>query len=446
MDESHQPDAHQTPSAERVLAAMREPRYLALLLFAALIGVPLTVLAFGYLQAVEHLQHVLYATLPETLGLHGPPAWWPLPLLTIAGVLVALTVRYLPGHGGHEPAEGLHFGSVPVPAELPGVVLAAFASLSLGAVLGPEAPLVALGSGAASYAVRVLKRDADRQTIGIVGATGGFAAISTLFGSPLIAAFLLMEIAEVGGVALGAVLVPGLMAAGIGALVFIGLGSWTGLATAGLVFPALPTARQPDFAQFGWAIVIGIAAAVIGAVLLRCARHLQKPLARRRLLLTPLAGLTVAGAAAVYVVGTGKPESDVLFSGEHGISTLFAQHADYAVGALFALLVCKALAYTVSLAAFRGGPVFPAMYLGVAGGTLLSHLPGLPFTAAVAMGIGAMSVAILTLPLTSVLLATLLLGSSGLTVMPLVIVAVVVSRIVSVRISGRENAGAAVAA
>ena len=99
------------------------------------------------------------------------------------------------------------------------------------------------------------------------------------------------------------------------------------------------------------------------------------------------------------------------------------------------LVVCKGLAYSVSLASFRGGPVFPAMFLGAAGGIALSHLPGLPMVAGAAMGIGAMSVTMLRLPLTSVLLATLLLAEDGLAVMPLVIVAVAVAYVVSARLT-----------
>jgi hypothetical protein len=69
------------------------------------------------------------------------------------------------------------------------------------------------------------------------------------------------------------------------------------------------------------------------------------------------------------------------------------------------------------------------MFLGAAGGLAMSHLPGLPLVAGVAMGIGAMCVVMLRLPLTSVLLATLLLFADGLAVMPLVIVAVVVAHV-----------------
>ena len=88
----------------------------------------------------------------------------------------------------------------------------------------------------------------------------------------------------------------------------------------------------------------------------------------------------------------------------------------------------------MSLSSFRGGPVFPALFTGAAGGMLLSHLPGLPLVAGAAMGIGAMAVTMLGLPLTSVLLATILLLSDGVKVMPLVIVAVVVAYVTAARI------------
>jgi len=98
-------------------------------------------------------------------------------------------------------------------------------------------------------------------------------------------------------------------------------------------------------------------------------------------------------------------------------------------------VVCKSLAYALSLSSFRGGPVFPSMFIGAAAGIAASHLPGLTVVPAVAMGIGAMCTAMLTLPLTATLLATLLLGTDGLNVMPLVIVAVVVAYVTSARLA-----------
>jgi len=148
----------------------------------------------------------------------------------------------------------------------------------------------------------------------------------------------------------------------------------------------------------------------------------------------------IAVLAILYAEGTGKSSSEVLFSGQDDLGPLITHAASYSVGALLLLFVCKGLAYGVSLSGFRGGPIFPAMYLGAAGGIAMSHLPGLPLVPAVAMGIGAMTVVMLTLPLTSVLLATLLLASDGLAVMPLVIVAVVVAHVAAAHLAPRPAA------
>jgi chloride channel protein, CIC family len=416
------------------LAALRSRGYLVLLVLAALLGVPLSAGAWGFLQAITRLQNAFYTGLPRGLGFHGTPIWWPLPLLAVSGALTALAVVYLPGTGGHEPSQGLHTGGVAAPAFLPSILVAALASIGLGAVVGPEAPLIALGGGVAALAVRRL-RGADERAVKLVGAAGSFAAVSALFGSPLPGAFLLMEATGLGGATLDVVLVPGLLASGVGALVFIGLDSWTGLPSTALTIPDLPTVTQPDVAQFGWALAVGAAGAVLGVLISRAAHALQRRVARRRLVLTTAAGLLVAGLAVAYAEISGKQTADVLFSGQSGMGPLIDQRAQYTVGALILLLVCKGAAYALSLSAFRGGPVFPALYLGAAGGLLLSHLPGLPFVAGIAMGIGAMSVAMLRLPLTAVLLATLLLGKDGLTVMPLVIVAVVTAHVIAARLT-----------
>jgi H+/Cl- antiporter ClcA len=423
-----------TPQDPQVL--LRSKSYLRLLILAALLGVPISAAAYGFLQLVGYLQGQVFTHLPNGLGFHGAPPWWPLPLLAVAGLLVAPVIRFLPGTGGHSPADGFKAGEgAPTTAELPGVLLAALATLAFGVVLGPEAPLIALGGGLAVLAVRLARRDMPAQATAVVAAAGSFAAISTLLGSPIVGAFLLMEASGLGGPMLGVVLLPGLLASGVGALIFVGLDALTGLGTFSLSIPGLPHFARPDIAEFGWALVIGVAAAIAGTAIRRLALLLRPHVERRILLLTPAVGLAVAGLAIAYHEGTGKSSSEVLFSGQSALGPLITNAATYSVGALVLLLACKGIAYGASLSSFRGGPVFPSLFLGAAGGLALSHLPGLPLVAGVAMGIGAMSAVMLRLPLTSVLLATLLLFSDGLAVMPLVIVAVVVAYVVSARLA-----------
>jgi H+/Cl- antiporter ClcA len=420
-----------TPAAAAAL--LRSRSFLRLLAVAALIGIPISAVAYFFLDLVSKLQHWIFTSLPGALGFHGEPLWWPAPPLLIAGLLVALTIRYLPGTAGHSPADGLSTKGAPGPAELPGVILAALATLALGAVLGPEAPLIALGGGLAICVIRLSRRDEPAAAARMVAAAGSFAAISALFGSPLLGAFLLMEAVGLGGLSLELVLLPGLLAAGVGSLVFIGLGHWTGLGTFSLRIGNLPHVGSPRASEFGWAIVIGVAAALLGTGIRRLALRARTMVDRRRLLVTPAAGLVVAGLGIAYAAGTGRSSADVLFSGQTALPHLVGHAASYSVGALLLLLACKSLAYGVSLSGFRGGPVFPSLFLGAAGGIALSHLPGLNMIAGMAMGIGAMCAVMLRLPLTSVLLATLLLYSDGVAVMPLVIVAVVVAYVLSAR-------------
>jgi hypothetical protein len=99
-----------TSTIERVppdpLALLRSRSYVQLLVVAALIGVPVSAVAFGFLKLVAWLQQELFTDLPETLGFDAAPTWWPLPLLALSGVLVALSILHLPGTGGHSPADG----------------------------------------------------------------------------------------------------------------------------------------------------------------------------------------------------------------------------------------------------------------------------------------------------------------------------------------------------
>jgi H+/Cl- antiporter ClcA len=418
--------AHPDPAA-----LLRSRSYVALLVIAALLGVPISAAAYGFLALVSYLQSELFTHLPHGLGYATAPAWWPVPVLLVGATLVAVAIKTLPGNGGPSPAAGFKLHKAPTAAQLPGVVAAALATLCFGMVLGPEMPLILLGGGLAGAAIRLVKKDAPEQATTVVAGAGSFAAISTLLGSPIVGAFLLMEASGLGGAMLGVVLVPGLLAAGIGSLIFVGLDSLTGLGTFSLAIPGLPAFGRPNIGEFGWAIVIGLAATLIGAGLHWLAPRIQQQADKRAMLVLPAAGLVVAALAILFKEATGKPTSQVLFSGQSALPQLVHQAASYSAGALVLLLACKALAYGVSLGSFRGGPIFPSMFIGAAGGIALSHLPGLPLVAGVAMGIGAMSAVMLSLPLTSVLLPTLLLGHDGLAVMPLAIVAVVVAHVSS---------------
>jgi len=419
---------------------LRSRAYLLVLVLGAIVGVPVAAVAYFYLKGVAGAQTWVFTTLPGDLGFSGEPALWPLLPLTVSGLLVGLTLRYLPGTGGHKPAEGFKASGPVLPIELPGIVIASFATLSLGVVLGPEAPLIAIGSGLGVLAVHLLKRDAPQMAVAVIGAAGSFAAISTLLGSPLAGAFLLMEASGIGGPMMGVILIPGLLAAGVGTLIFVGLDNWTGYGTFSLAVPHIPPFTTPTLAEFLWAIGIGLAAAVIGTAIKRPALLLQPIVERQVLVLTPVAGFGIGAAAVIFGELTTHSSSEVLFSGQDALPNLIEGAAGWTVGALVLLMICKGVAYTLALSCFRGGPTFPGMFIGGAGGIALSHLPGLPMIAGAAMGIGAMTVVMLGLPLTSVLLVDIFLSADSLALTPIVIVAVVVAYVASARLAPPPDA------
>ena len=419
------------------LAALRRNAYLKLLLLAGIIGVPISALAYGFLELVAQLQEAVFTDIPkDILGFASTPAWWPLPVLALCGLLVAAAISYLPGTGGHSPADGFKAGGVTVPIELPGILFAALATLSFGAVLGPEAPLILMGSGLGALAVRLAAKDSPPTATAVIAAAGSFAAISALLGSPLLGAFLLLEAAGLGGAQITIVLMPGLLSAGIGTLVFVGLDDLTGFGTQSLAIPDLPPFAHPTLAMFGWAIAFGLAAAVLGKLIRSTALRVRPHVERRMLVAMPALGLMIGGLAVVFEQSTDKGYDQVLFSGQNALGPLVTQPAAWSTGALLLLILCKGVAYSLSLSAFRGGPVFPAMFIGAAIGVAAADLPGLELVPAVAMGIGAVATVMLRLPLTAVLLATLLLLSDGLQAMPLVIVAVAVALVATVRLDG----------
>ena len=341
---------------------LKSRSYVMLLVLAAVVGAPITVASYFFLWLVSYLQKLLFTQLPVDVGFKGEPVWWPLPLLIIAGVLVSCAIKFLPGTGGHEPADGFKFGGGAATAvELPGIVLAALATLALGAVLGPEAPLIAIGGGLGVLAVRLAKKDAPPATSVVMAAAGSFAAVSTLFGSPILGAFLLMEASGLGGPVLGLVLMPGLLSAGIGFLIFTGLNAWTGLGSFSLAIPNLPPFHTPDIAEFGWALVIGIGAAALGVAVRQGALFLRDRAKGKILITTPIAGAVVALIAMSFEGLTGRGSSFVLFSGQSLLPVLVDNAATWTAGALALLVVAKSMAYSVSLSSFTRRPGLPIL-------------------------------------------------------------------------------------
>jgi len=425
-------------------AILRSRGFVVLLVFAAVVGVIVSLAGWGFLELIHQIQVYVYKDLAPDLGFDSTPSWWGIPVLAIAGVIVAFAIVKLPGEGGHVPAHGLQVGQT-VPNAVPGVTLAAFASLGLGVVLGPEAPLIAIGAGLAVYTVQLAKRDAPPQLLVVMGAAGSFAAISVIFGSPIVAAVLVIEASGLGGAMLPLILIPGLIAAGVGSLVFIGMANWTGLDNSAYSLGSLPL---PHFGGVtwelvAWTIALGIAGAIVTEVIRRIGLVGARVVPLRPWVLIPLAGIIVGAFALLFAETTTHGAEQVLFSGQEQLPGLVSSASTWSLGALAMVMVCKGLAWSASLGSFRGGPTFPAIYLGAAGGIAASHLPGMSLTAGVAVGMGVMVVSFLKLPLSAILIATALTIPPGGGLGPLIIIGTVVAYLATLALEGRLGARAA---
>ena len=136
-----------------------------ILVFGAAVGLFVAVVSYFFLKWVEEAQQYVFTTLPKDLGFDAEPTWWPIPILAISGLLVGLTIHYLPGTVRAQARRGVQSFRARAPIDLPGIIIASFVTLGLGVVLGPEAPLIAIGSGLGVLALHFLKRDAPAQAV-----------------------------------------------------------------------------------------------------------------------------------------------------------------------------------------------------------------------------------------------------------------------------------------
>jgi len=398
---------------------MSASAYLRLVAVGALIGMPAAVVAALFLAFVHDLEHWLWHDIPEAIGVSSPP-WYLVIGLPVAGACIVLIARrLLPGDGGHPPLQGIGGGPVPV-SHAPGIALAAIGTLSFGAVLGPEAPLIALGAVVGMVFTYI--GQIDEKGKAVLATAGSFSAISALFGGPLVGGMMMVESGLAMGTALLAVLLPGFVAAAIGYVLFIGFGDWGGLASQGLAVPSLPGYHGTHIYDLIIAVFVGVITALIVAAIRRSAGEFAKEGPRR----LGLPVLLIGGGLAVGLIAQaaewlGADSQDVLFSGQSAIPDVAATTSAWI---LLLLLGAKGLAYLVSLGCgFRGGPVFPAIFVGIA----VAEFPHAWFdispTLAVAAGAAAGMAAGTRLLITSVLFAALLVGTAGIDATPAAVLA-----------------------
>ncbi len=394
--------------------------YLRLVLLGAAIGIPAALIAYVFLAIVHELQHWFWDELPHLIGLSVAPWYLIIGLPLIGAAITAVARKYLPGDGGPSPLEHFGVGGKLLPSHVWGIMLAAIGTLVFGIVLGPEATLIALGGVVGAAVLKFVKLNTDESKV--LSSAGSFAAISSILGGPLVAGIFMMEGALGMGTTLMPVLLPGFVASAVGYVVIVALSGSTGISGTGLVVPDLPLYHGPYFLDLCLAIALGIVAAVIISWIKRVAQRVSysgiKKLGMPKLLL--LGGFLV-GVVALIAVSLGADLHDVFFSGQNSLPALAIQSS---LWIMLVLLIAKSIVFAVSLGSgFRGGPVFPVIFIGISLAMILSIALGISPTWAVAVGAAAGMASMTRMLLTPMLFAALLVGTAGFNVVPAAVLA-----------------------
>ena len=395
---------------------LRTKTYLGLVLAASGVAVVLALATLAFLGAYSGLKDLLWEELPEAIGVD-PHPWYAIAVTTLGGLAVGLLLTAVPGTGGPGPADGHGLGieSVP-PSHAAGMVLVSLVSLVAGASLGPEAALIAVAVAVGGIvAERARRADLGR----VFGMSGIGSLLAGLLGSPVAPAVMTLEVTRVTGHNLYVFLVPVLVASVVGLLTF------EAILDGPLLALELPAYGGVELADVGSALAIGAVGAVAGLLAIAVFRVVRRAF-------RPVGSTVVKatlGGLAIGLIALAAGE-ETLFSGEHELEVLLADPESYGLGALLLLLFGKMLAFAVSLeCGFRGGRVFPVLFIGATVGFAATSLfESIPLTVSVACGMAGAAVALIRLPIFVVLLVAALAAPATI---PLVVLAVVVAYVLT---------------
>ena len=403
---------------------------LKLLVVAIIVGMLAAAASSIFVEIIAAGQKLVFEQLPASLGIDEGQWWWAAVLL-LAGAGVVALARLMPGHTGKGPLTGFHFDD-PL-SMVPSVLVAALGTLIFGIALGPEAPLIVLGTAVGAVLTRHSAPSARKAAMFL----GGAAAIGAVFGNPFVTGFMILEFIALGQVPV-VLLVPAFVALASGYLTQLGILNLPGFGVHDLAVPGLPdlTSVAPGDVLMG--LVVAAVAAVVAIVARRGGLAFDAFAQKKAVPALFVGAVITAATLGVAQLGFGVAQDQVLFSGNSGMADLVKQTS---VTAVAVILVCKLFAYAAALGGgFRGGPIFPATFLGVAAGVLTALLvPAAPLSAMAAAGIAASAAAMLKLPATSALLAAVLVAGTGPAIAPFAIFGAVIGWLLRLGLDARTT-------
>lgn len=347
---------------------MLHPRARTMLLLsipAILIGIASSLVLIVAMEIAAILQSILWSDLPAHVGIAADSPLWIIAILTLTGIAVGLVVRFSPGHGGPDPATESLIGAPIATNALPGLLAALILGLAGGVSLGPEHPIMVVNIAlAVALGSRLFPRVSSLDWT-ILAASG---TIGALFGTPVAAALIFSQtLNSSSDVPLWDRLFAPLLAAAAGAL------------TTGIFFhpnftlpiPHYPHLRIVDIISGAIVTLIAIA---VGMVAVWCLPRLHALIHRLK---NPVLMLGIGGflLGILGVIGG----HITLFKGLDEMQQLASSQTLGAGDFLLIAVVKLAALVLASACGFRGGRIFPAVFVGVSLGLMLhAHVEAVP--------------------------------------------------------------------
>ena len=347
---------------------MLHPRARTMLLLSlptVAVGIASSLILIAVMKIASVLQNLLWQRLPDSLGIPLDSPLLIIGILTLTGGAVGLVIRFSQGHAGPDPACEPLIGTLVPPSALPGLIVALILGLAGGVSLGPEHPIMTVNIAlAVAIGVRLMPR-VNTMEWTILASAG---TIGALFGTPVAAALIFSQTLNGNNeVPLWDRLFAPLMAAAAGAL------------TTGLFFHphfSLPIAHygQMQITDILSGAIVAAIAIAAGMIAVWCLPRLHTMMHRLK---NPVLMLGLGGFLLGILGVIGGPVS--LFKGLDEMQQMTMNQA-FSTSDFFLLAVIKLAALVVAAASgFRGGRIFPAVFVGVALGLMLhAHVPTVP--------------------------------------------------------------------
>lgn len=329
--------------------------------------------------------------------------WLVVPVAAIFGLLFTFLFKLLHTKRLVSPESDLMEEINTAPATLPaiGVILAVGAmSLLAGGSIGPEASLMAASAAIGMYSARKWRLESNKQLLVLASVGGLLIAFIGSYVLILIPLLIFIQQAQKKKQQLqlkpiAVILIAGLFSYGSILLVNSLTGESGGYGT----LPSLPAFKPADFVI---ALVLGFVAGLLALALnwfIDIFWKFAKWVEKQKIPAISWSSGVVFGLVlgALYLWGGRTIE----FSGSIGASLLASQAATFSAVALAGLIITKILATAWSKGTgYRGGLVFPTIYIGVALGLLVGQISsGIGGAGAIIGGIAGMLTAAVGSPI-----------------------------------------------